>query len=99
MDSLRAIEGKTFKKIIKRHLQWCELLSQIQGNQAPFWREKVTTVTHISSAQQRQKDREMLEDIDNALRTNDETRKRLEAMRREVINRLGLNKPDGGSAA
>ncbi|EJJ0546344.1 hypothetical protein AGJ00_000933 [Cronobacter sakazakii] len=59
----------------------------------------MTTVTHISSAQQRQKDREMLEDIDNALRTNDETSKRLEAMRREVINRLGLNKPDGGSAA
>ncbi|EGT4353142.1 hypothetical protein DOX58_21665 [Cronobacter sakazakii] len=59
----------------------------------------MTTVTHISSAQQRQKDREMLEDIDNALRTNDETRKRPEAMRREVINRLGLNKPDGGSAA
>ncbi|EKS1846869.1 hypothetical protein ACNZAM_004047 [Cronobacter malonaticus] len=59
----------------------------------------MSTVTHISSAQQRQKDREMLEDIDNALRTNDETRKRLEAMRREVINRLGLNKPDGGSAA
>ncbi|ELY4459721.1 hypothetical protein SMZ60_002229 [Cronobacter sakazakii] len=59
----------------------------------------MSTVTHISSAQQRQKDREMLEDIDNALKTNDETRKRLEAMRREVINRLGLNKPDGGSAA
>ncbi|EOJ0060614.1 hypothetical protein ACMZJR_002866 [Cronobacter turicensis] len=59
----------------------------------------MTTVTSIALAQQRQKDREMLEDIDNALRTNDETRKRLEAMRREVINRLGLNKPDGGSAA
>lgn len=59
----------------------------------------MSTVTHISSAQQRQKDREMLEDIDNALKTNDETRRRLEAMRREVINRLGLNKPDGGSAA
>ncbi|PQX64860.1 hypothetical protein [Cronobacter sakazakii] len=59
----------------------------------------MSTVTHISSAQQRQKDREMLEGLDNALRTNDETRKRLEAMRREVINRLGLNKPDGGSAA
>ncbi|ELY6233078.1 hypothetical protein SNQ37_002041 [Cronobacter sakazakii] len=59
----------------------------------------MSTVTHISSAQQRQKDKEMLEDIDNALKTNDETRKRLEAMRREVINRLGLNKPDGGSAA
>ncbi|WP_105653526.1 hypothetical protein [Cronobacter malonaticus] len=59
----------------------------------------MTTVTSIALAQQRQKDREMLEDIDNALRTNDETRKRLEAMRREVINRLGINKPDGGSAA
>ncbi|ELY2508854.1 hypothetical protein SNQ28_000657 [Cronobacter malonaticus] len=59
----------------------------------------MTTVTSIALAQQRQKDREMLEDIDNALKTNDETRKRLEAMRREVINRLGINKPDGGSAA
>ncbi|WP_319725232.1 hypothetical protein [Cronobacter malonaticus] len=59
----------------------------------------MTTVTNIALAQQRQKDKEMLEDIDNALKTNDETRKRLEAMRREVINRLGLNKPDGGSAA
>ncbi|ELQ6142736.1 hypothetical protein SMX74_002558 [Cronobacter sakazakii] len=59
----------------------------------------MSTVTSIASAQQRQKDREMLEDIDNALKTNDETRKRLEAMRREVINRLGINKPDGGSAA
>ncbi|EOV9704438.1 hypothetical protein ACN5L6_003444 [Cronobacter dublinensis] len=59
----------------------------------------MSIVTHISSAQQRQKDREMLEDLDHALRTNDETRKRLEAMRREVINRLRLNKPDGGSAA
>ncbi|ELY6345198.1 hypothetical protein SNQ56_002124 [Cronobacter muytjensii] len=55
----------------------------------------MTTVTSIALAQQRQKDREMLEDIDNALKTNDETRKRLEAMRREVINRLGLNKPKG----
>ncbi|WP_171998430.1 hypothetical protein [Cronobacter sp. JZ38] len=59
----------------------------------------MSTVTSIALAQQRQKDREMLEDIDNALKTNDEARKRLEAMRREVINRLGLNKPDGGSAA
>ncbi|EOU1336161.1 hypothetical protein ACNSVR_000302 [Cronobacter malonaticus] len=59
----------------------------------------MTTVTSIALAQQRQKDKEMLEDIDNALKTNDETRKRLEEMRREVINRLGLNKPDGGSAA
>ncbi|EQB0486267.1 hypothetical protein ACYAO4_002737 [Cronobacter turicensis] len=59
----------------------------------------MSTVTSIALAQQRQKDREMLEDLDHALRTNDETRKRLEAMRREIINRLGLNKPDGGSAA
>ncbi|ELY2669064.1 hypothetical protein SMC00_000550 [Cronobacter sakazakii] len=59
----------------------------------------MTTVTNIALAQQRQKDREMLEDLDHALRMNDETRKRLESMRREVINRLGLNKPDGGSAA
>ncbi|EOI5723039.1 hypothetical protein ACMUBS_000609 [Cronobacter turicensis] len=59
----------------------------------------MNTVTSIALAQQRQKDREMLEDLDHALRTNDETRKRLEAMRREIINRLGLNKPDGGSAA
>ncbi|WP_105739380.1 hypothetical protein [Cronobacter dublinensis] len=59
----------------------------------------MTTVTSIALAQQRHKDREMLEDLDHALRTNDETRKRLEAMRREVINRLGINKPDGGSAA
>lgn len=59
----------------------------------------MSTVTSIASAKQRQKDREMLEDLDHALRTNDETRKRLEAMRREVINRLGINKPDGGSAA
>lgn len=59
----------------------------------------MTTVTSIGIAQQRQKDREMLEDIDMALRTNEETRSRLEAMRREVINRLGLNKPTGGDAA
>ncbi|EQA3420222.1 hypothetical protein ACX1JO_003821 [Cronobacter dublinensis] len=59
----------------------------------------MSQVTNIAPAYQRQKDREMLEDIDKALKTNDETRKRLEAMRREVINRLGINKPDGGSAA
>ncbi|ELY4332898.1 hypothetical protein SMZ18_000801 [Cronobacter dublinensis] len=55
----------------------------------------MSQVTNIALAYQRQKDREMLEDIDKALKTNDETRKRLEAMRREVINRLGLNKPNG----
>ncbi|MBJ9257279.1 hypothetical protein I5495_08035 [Citrobacter amalonaticus] len=57
------------------------------------------TVTSINSAQQRHKDREMLNDIDMALQTNEETRKRLETMRREVINRLGINKPTGDDAA
>lgn len=57
------------------------------------------TVTSINSAQQRHKDREMLIEIDMALQTNEETRQRLEAMRREVINRLGTNKPTGDDAA
>ena len=53
------------------------------------------SVTDINSAQQRHKDREMLTNIDKELQTNEETRQRLEAMRREVSNRLGINKPDG----
>lgn len=57
------------------------------------------TVTSINSAQQRHKDREMLNDIDMALQTNEETRQRLEAMPREVVNRLGINKPTGDDAA
>lgn len=57
------------------------------------------TITSINSAQQRHKDREMLNDIDMALQTNEETRQRLEAMRREVINRLGINKPDNDPEA
>lgn len=52
------------------------------------------SVTNIALAQQRQKDREMLQTLDEALRCSDETRQRLESMRREVINRLGDNKPD-----
>lgn len=52
------------------------------------------SVTNIALAQQRQKDREMLQSLDEALKCNDETRQRLESMRREVINRLGDNKPD-----
>lgn len=52
------------------------------------------SVTNIALAQQRQKDREMLQTLDEALKCNDETRQRLESMRREVINRLGDNKPD-----
>ncbi len=52
------------------------------------------SVTNIALAQQRQKDREMLQTLDEALKCSDETRQRLESMRREVINRLGDNKPD-----
>ena len=52
------------------------------------------SVTNIALAQQRQKDREMLQTLDEALKCSDETRQRLELMRREVINRLGDNKPD-----
>ncbi|WP_312740468.1 hypothetical protein [Cedecea neteri] len=36
----------------------------------------------------------MLQTLDEALKCNDETRLRLEEARREVINRLGDNKPD-----
>ncbi|EPT7016827.1 hypothetical protein ACY5GP_003101 [Cronobacter sakazakii] len=59
----------------------------------------MTTVTHISSAQQRQKDKEMLEAIEWQLNNVHETEKRLMEMRRELVNRLGINKPDGGDAA
>ncbi|ELY2632418.1 hypothetical protein SMY59_002745 [Cronobacter sakazakii] len=59
----------------------------------------MSTVTHISSAQQRQKDKEMLEAVEWQLNNVHETEKRLMEMRRELVNRLGINKPDGGSAA
>ncbi|ELY4577741.1 hypothetical protein FZI10_12030 [Cronobacter sakazakii] len=59
----------------------------------------MTTVTHISSAQQRQKDKEMLEAIEWQLNNVHETEKRLMEMRRELVNRLGINKPEGGDAA
>ena len=55
----------------------------------------MSTIASFEAAQQRQFDRIQLQQIDEALATNDETRKRIEMMRREVINRLGLNKPDG----
>ena len=55
----------------------------------------MSTIASFEAAQQRQFDRIQLQQIDEALATNDETRRRLEMMRREVINRLGLNKPDG----
>ncbi|EOL9017033.1 hypothetical protein QMW84_16715 [Cronobacter sakazakii] len=59
----------------------------------------MSTVTSIALAQQRQKDKEMLEAVEWQLNNVHETEKRLMEMRRELVNRLGLNKPDGGSAA
>ncbi|WP_105625994.1 hypothetical protein [Cronobacter sakazakii] len=59
----------------------------------------MSTVTSIASAQQRQKDREMLEDIEWQLNNVHETERRLKEMRREFENRLGINKPEGGDAA
>ncbi|ELY5887251.1 hypothetical protein QMT18_18310 [Cronobacter sakazakii] len=59
----------------------------------------MTTVTNIALAQQRQKDKEMLEAVEWQLNNVHETEKRLMEMRRELVNRLGINKPDGGSAA
>ncbi|WP_312925294.1 hypothetical protein [Atlantibacter hermannii] len=50
------------------------------------------SVTAINSAHQRHKDREMLRTIDAALGSNDDARKRLEELRREIVNRLELNK-------
>ncbi|EOC0119108.1 hypothetical protein ACI0YO_002005 [Cronobacter sakazakii] len=59
----------------------------------------MTTVTSIALAQQRQKDREMLEAVEWQLNNVHETEKRLMEMRRELVNRLGINKPEGGDAA
>ncbi|MCI0253652.1 UNVERIFIED_ASMBLY: hypothetical protein E7W53_12935 [Cronobacter sakazakii] len=59
----------------------------------------MTTVTNIALAQQRQKDKEMLETIEWQLNNVHETEKRLMEMRKELENRLGINKPDGGDAA
>ncbi|ELY4098686.1 hypothetical protein FZH95_00305 [Cronobacter sakazakii] len=59
----------------------------------------MSTVTHIALAQQRQKDREMLEAVEWQLNNVHETEKRLMEMRRELVNRLGINKPEGGDAA
>lgn len=52
-------------------------------------------VINLQSAQQRHKDRETLRTIDAALESNNDARKRLEELRREVINRLELNKTGG----
>lgn len=57
------------------------------------------SVTAINSAQQRHKDREMLKTIEAALQFNEDSRLRLEEARRELINRLGINKPDGPEVA
>ncbi|ELY4492038.1 hypothetical protein SNQ49_004228 [Cronobacter malonaticus] len=59
----------------------------------------MSTVTSIASAQQRQKDREMLEDIEWQLNNVHETERSLKDMRKELENRLGINKPEGGDAA
>ena len=55
----------------------------------------MSTVTPITSAQQRQFDRQQLVTIDAALQANEEDRNRLQEARRELVNLLGLNKPDG----
>jgi ABC-type uncharacterized transport system ATPase component len=52
------------------------------------------SVTNIALAQQRQKDREMLQAIQAAIKCNDEVRSRLEETQREIEKRLGDNKPD-----
>lgn len=57
------------------------------------------SVTNIALAQQRQKDREMLQTLDEALKCNEGVKQRLEETRLEIVNRLGLNKPEGGDAA
>ncbi|EGT4508934.1 hypothetical protein SM080_000699 [Cronobacter sakazakii] len=59
----------------------------------------MTTVTNIALVQQRHKDKEMLEAIEWQLNNVHETEKRLMEMRRELVNRLGINKPEGGDAA
>lgn len=56
-------------------------------------------ITPITSAQQRQHDRQMLTTIDAALQANEEARNRLQEARRELVNLLGLNKPDGPEVA
>ncbi|WP_312953889.1 hypothetical protein [Atlantibacter hermannii] len=52
-------------------------------------------VINLNSAQQRHKDREMLKTIEAALQFNEDARLRLEEARRELINRLGINKTNG----
>lgn len=59
----------------------------------------MSQVTNIALAYQRQKDKEMLEAIEWQLNNVHETEKRLMEMRRELVNRLGINKPEGGDAA
>lgn len=59
----------------------------------------MSTITNIASAQQRQKDKEMLEVVEWQLNNVHETERRLKEMRKELENRLGINKPEGGDAA
>lgn len=55
----------------------------------------MSTVTSIALAQQRQKDKEMLEAVEWQLNNVHETERRLKEMRKELENRLGINKPEG----
>ncbi|EJO9054097.1 hypothetical protein NT688_003233, partial [Cronobacter sakazakii] len=48
----------------------------------------MTTVTNIALAQQRQKDKEMLEAVEWQLNNVHETERRLKEMRKELENRL-----------
>lgn len=65
------------------------------------------SVTNISQQQeaysrhlrQRQKDMLFLKQLDLSIEEVEKTKSRLEEMRRELVNRLGLNKPDGPEAA
>ncbi|ELY2859465.1 hypothetical protein SMC83_001908 [Cronobacter sakazakii] len=59
----------------------------------------MSTVTSSALAQQRQKDKEMLEVVEWQLNNVHETERRLKEMRKELENRLGINKPEGGDAA
>nr|DAM64877.1 MAG TPA: hypothetical protein [Caudoviricetes sp.] len=59
----------------------------------------MSTIASFEAAQQRQFDRQQLVTIDAALQANEEARNRLQEARRELVNRLGLNKPDGPEVA
>jgi len=58
------------------------------------------SVTNINEAKiQRQKDEFMLQHIDSQIKQTEDLLVYLLHERRELVNRLGLNKPTGGDAA